>query len=134
MRKARFSEAKIIEALKQAEGGVKVDEVCRQHGISRNTFYAWRKKYGGLTVSEQIIGNYIDPRMQGHRLHISPVVVLASLVFWTWVWGPIGSLLSVPVTVALLAAASRSERLRPLAQLASAESRDHTTGYRDRAA
>jgi len=52
MRKRRFSEAKIIEALKQAEGGVKVDEVCRQQGISRNTFYAWRKKYGGLTVSE----------------------------------------------------------------------------------
>ena len=52
MRKKRFSEAQIIGALKQAEGGVKVDEVCRQHGISRNTFYAWRKKYGGLTVSE----------------------------------------------------------------------------------
>lgn len=89
---------------------------------------------GGLTVIEQIIGNYIDPRMQGRRLHISPVVVLASLIFWTWVWGPIGSLLSVPVTVALLAAASRSERLRPLADLASAASHDRPAGRHDRAA
>ena len=89
---------------------------------------------GGLTVIEQIIGNYIDPRIQGRRLHISPVVVLASLVFWTWVWGPIGSLLSVPVTVTLLAAAARSERLRPLAALASAESPDRGGEHRDHAA
>lgn len=77
---------------------------------------------GGLTVFEQIIGNYIDPRMQGRRLQISPVIVLASLVFWTWVWGPLGAVLSVPVTLTLLAAAARSERLRPFASLVAAES------------
>lgn len=52
MRKRRFSEEQIIGVLKQAESGVKVQEVCRQHGISRHTFYAWRSKYGGLSVGE----------------------------------------------------------------------------------
>lgn len=52
MRKRRFTEEQIIGVLKQAEGGVKVQEVCRQHGISRHTFYVWRSKYGGLTVDE----------------------------------------------------------------------------------
>lgn len=52
MRKRRFSEEQIIGVLKQAESGVKVQEVCRQHGISRHTFYVWRSKYGGLSVGE----------------------------------------------------------------------------------
>lgn len=52
MRKRRFSEEQIIGVLKQAESGMKVQEVCRQHGVSRQTFYAWRRKFSGLTVSE----------------------------------------------------------------------------------
>lgn len=52
MRKRRFSEEQIIGVLKQAESGMKVQEVCRQHGISRHTFYVWRSKYSGLTVNE----------------------------------------------------------------------------------
>ena len=52
MRKRRFTEEQIIGVLKQAEGGMKVDEVCRQNGISRHTFYVWRKKFGGMDVSE----------------------------------------------------------------------------------
>jgi putative transposase len=52
MRKRRFSEEQIIGALKQAEGGVGVRELCRQLGISTKTFYSWRAKYGGMTVSE----------------------------------------------------------------------------------
>lgn len=76
---------------------------------------------GGLTVIEQIIGNYIDPRMQGRRLQISPVLVLVALVFWTWVWGPVGALLAVPMTVTLLAAASHAPALQPLATLLAAD-------------
>lgn len=76
---------------------------------------------GGLAIFEQIIGNYIDPRMQGKRLQISPVVVLIALVFWTWMWGPAGALLAVPMTVTLLAAASHSETLRPLTTLLAQE-------------
>lgn len=52
MRKKRFTEEQILATLKAAESGLKVQEVCRQHGISRHTFYTWRSKYAGMTVSE----------------------------------------------------------------------------------
>ena len=52
MKKSKFTESQIIFALRQAETGVKVDEVCRKMGISQATFYNWKKKYGGLGASE----------------------------------------------------------------------------------
>ena len=52
MKKTKFTEAQIVFALKQAENGVKVEEVCRKLGISDATFYNWKKKYGTLGVSE----------------------------------------------------------------------------------
>ena len=52
MKSGRFSEEQIIGILKEAEGGAKVTELCRQHGISEATFYTWRNKYGGLEISE----------------------------------------------------------------------------------
>ena len=52
MRKSRFSEEQIVGILKAAETGEKISELCRRHGISRETFQRWRKKYGGLEVSE----------------------------------------------------------------------------------
>ncbi len=52
MPRKRFTEEQSIGVLKEAETGVKVPDLCRQHGISDATFYAWRAKYGGLTVSE----------------------------------------------------------------------------------
>lgn len=52
MKRRRFSEEQIIGILKQAEAGMKVVEVCRQNGISDATFYKWREKYSGMTVSE----------------------------------------------------------------------------------
>lgn len=52
MKRSKFTESQIIFALKQAETGVKVEEVCRKMGISEATFYNWKKKYGGLGVSE----------------------------------------------------------------------------------
>jgi putative transposase len=52
MRKSRFSEAQIIGILKQAEAGMTVAALCREHGMSDATFYKWRSKYGGLDVSE----------------------------------------------------------------------------------
>ena len=52
MKKTKFTEAQIVFAVKQAESGVKVPEVCRQMGISEATFYNWKKKYGGLGLSE----------------------------------------------------------------------------------
>ena len=52
MKKYKFTEEQIAFALKQAESGTRVEEVCRKMGISQATFYAWRKKFGGLGVSE----------------------------------------------------------------------------------
>jgi putative transposase len=52
MKKSKFTEAQILFALKQAETGVKVEEVCRKMGISEATFYIWKKKYSGLGVSD----------------------------------------------------------------------------------
>jgi len=52
MRKGRFSEEQIIAILREQESGMATAEVCRRHGISSATFYAWKSKYGGLEVSE----------------------------------------------------------------------------------
>jgi len=48
----RHTEAQIIGVLKESEAGVNTSELCRKHGISETTFYKWKDKYGGLTVSE----------------------------------------------------------------------------------
>lgn len=52
MKKSRFTEQQIAFALRQAESGTKVSEVCRKMGVAEATFYNWKKKYGGLGVSE----------------------------------------------------------------------------------
>lgn len=52
MKSKRFSEEQIIGILKQAQAGMKIVDLCRQHGISDATFYNWRSKYGGMEVSE----------------------------------------------------------------------------------
>ena len=50
--KKRYSEEQIIRAIKQHEAGAKVDDICREMGISTGTFYNWRSKYAGLEVNE----------------------------------------------------------------------------------
>lgn len=52
MRGKRFKEEQIIGILKEAEAGVKLADLCRKYGISDATFYNWKRKYAGLTVSE----------------------------------------------------------------------------------
>src|SRR5690606_30529760 len=52
MRRSKYSESQIVFAIKQAETGTRIQEVCRKMGVSEATFYNWKKKYGGLGVSE----------------------------------------------------------------------------------
>lgn len=52
MKKSKFTEAQILKVLKTQEEGKKVSEICREHGISEPTFYSWKSKYGGMTLSE----------------------------------------------------------------------------------
>ena len=51
MKTSRFSEPQTLAILRQAEGGVPVPELCREHGMSTASFYKWRAKYGGMDAS-----------------------------------------------------------------------------------
>lgn len=52
MKKSKFTESQILETLQEAESGVPVAEECHKRGISVATFYQWKRKYAGMTVSE----------------------------------------------------------------------------------
>ena len=52
MKRTRFTDAQIIQALQEWEAGAKVADLVRRHGVTEQTLYRWKKKYGGLQVSE----------------------------------------------------------------------------------
>jgi predicted PurR-regulated permease PerM len=52
-----------------------------------------------LTTTE---GNFITPTIVGHRLTLNPMIVIVSLAFWTWIWGPVGTFLAVPLAIIIL--------------------------------
>ena len=52
MKRTRFSETQIVTILQQADAGIKVKDLCREHGISDATYYNWKAKYGGLEASD----------------------------------------------------------------------------------
>lgn len=52
MKKSRFTETQIVKALKEYEGGRSTEDICREMGINKATFYNWKKKYGGMESNE----------------------------------------------------------------------------------
>lgn len=72
---------------------------------------------GGYVSINMLIGNLLEPRLMGKRLGLSPLVVLLSLMFWSWVWGPMGMILSLPMTMVIKIALEHSEDLHFVAVL-----------------
>jgi putative transposase len=52
MKRSRFTESQIVSILKEADAGAKIKELCRKHGISDATYYNWKAKYGGMSISD----------------------------------------------------------------------------------
>lgn len=69
----------------------------------------------GLAAIQTIMGNFVDPRVQGKSLQLSPFVALFSIVFWGWVWGIPGAILGVPMTIAIILLCEEFETTRPIA-------------------
>ncbi len=83
-----------------------------QIGVGRGLLVAL-----GYLVVNMVIGNFIEPHLMGRRVGLSTLVVVLSLVFWGWVWGPIGMLLSVPLTMVLKILLENTEEFRWVAVL-----------------
>ena len=75
----------------------------------------------GMTALQLIMGNYVDPLIQGRFVSLSPVMVLTSIVFWGWIWGVPGALLGVPITVGIVVATDHFPKTRWIARLLSSD-------------
>lgn len=74
-----------------------------------------------LTGIQMVVGNVVEPKVMGDGLNLSPLVVLLSLLFWGWVWGIPGMLLSVPLTAALKIGMEQVGATRPFARMMSSQ-------------
>jgi AI-2 transport protein TqsA len=70
-----------------------------------------------LIVSQNLIGNVIEPKLMGDRLNLSPLVIIISLIFWSVIWGAVGVILAVPITAVLRLAFDQVPMLKPVASL-----------------
>ena len=76
---------------------------------------------GGYLIINAVLGNFLEPTLLGRRFGISTVVVLLSVIFWGWIWGPIGMLMAVPLTMLLKVAMDNSSDFRWVAVAISKE-------------
>ena len=76
---------------------------------------------GGMIVLQILFGNYVDPLIEGRLLALSPMVVLASVVFWGWVWGVPGALLGVPITIGIVIATDHFPKTRWISRMLAQE-------------
>ena len=76
---------------------------------------------GGYLLINNFLGNFIEPMLVGRRFGISTLVVVMSVLFWGWVWGPLGMLLAVPLTMVLKVVLDGSDEFRWIGVAISAE-------------
>jgi predicted PurR-regulated permease PerM len=79
----------------------------------------------GYLVVSNVLGNFLEPRLMGKGLGLSTLIVFISLVFWGWVLGPIGMILSVPLTSLIKIALESNEDTRGLATMLGSDIRKH---------
>jgi AI-2 transport protein TqsA len=90
-------------------------------------FESWRLAIGVfacLNLIQFLIGSYLEPRMAGAALSISPFIVLLAVFFWSFLWGIAGAFVGVPIVIALLAVCNEHESTRWVAQLLSGRNSD----------
>jgi AI-2 transport protein TqsA len=73
----------------------------------------------GIGIIQVVMGNFVDPKIEGRALSLSPVVILLALVFWGWTWGVTGAFLSIPITAAIVIACENFPQTQWIATLAS---------------
>jgi predicted PurR-regulated permease PerM len=86
-------------------------------------FASWQAAvavFAGLNVIQFVVGSYIEPRVSGRALAISPFVVLFAVFFWAFVWGLFGAFIGVPITIAVLTFSAQHPSSRWLADLLGA--------------
>jgi len=93
-----------------------------QFGIGRALLVA-----SGFIVVNVIFGNVLEPKLMGRKLGLSTLVVFLSLIFWGWVWGPVGMLLSVPMTMVVKFALESSPTTRWISILLDSEASSYST-------
>ena len=86
---------------------------------------------GGVATIQVVMGNVVDPKIEGRVLSLSPVVVLLALVFWGWLWGVTGAFLAIPITAAIIIACESFPQTEWIATLATDLNR--RASVRDRA-
>jgi predicted PurR-regulated permease PerM len=74
-----------------------------------------------LLLIQRVVDNFIEPRLTGHKLSLSPLLLLLSLAFWAWLWGVVGMILAVPLTVIGKIILENIRETKPLATLISNE-------------
>ena len=79
----------------------------------------------GLFMIEQVMGNYVDPRVQGRTVSLSPAVVFTALLLWAWIWGIAGAILAVPITISIAIICAHVERLQCVAVLLGSDPADN---------
>ncbi len=94
-------------------------------------FDTWQAVIGVLVclnLIQFVVGNWVEPRVSGSALSMSPTVVLFSVFFWTWMWGLFGTFIGVPVTIALLSFAAEHPATRWIAAMFGAGPPQRRTG------